>query len=107
MIVFSIDVAASIVMGRKFMKTHKEKNGKPCKPIARLVMYLGATMGILLWSYIIGLIIYATTQNIHHLLNAAFVGTTTSILPCILGIVQALNITKKCDTKRCAYCDIK
>jgi hypothetical protein len=63
---------------------------------------MGATMGLLLWSYVIGLIVSAVSGNFDYLINIAFVGSIISIFPCILGMFRLIGIERRgC----CAECD--
>jgi hypothetical protein len=93
--VFVLDVAACVLMGRKFLQFFTVKRGKMCEYVAVLNFYLGATAGVLLWSYIIGLIISISLNNFIFLQNIAAIGSAISIIPCILGVLRLIGIAKR------------
>ena len=100
-IVFGLCAVSTVMMGRKFSQFYKARGREMCKYVAGLCFYLGATMGVLFWSYIIGLIIVAFTKNFDFLINIAVVGSIISIFPCISGMLRMIGIERRCCSAEC------
>jgi hypothetical protein len=116
MILFMIPSITVICMNiltiRKFLYLHKIKNGKLCRPALRLGIIIGSSLGILVWSCIIGFIVNLLTSNTNYFINVVFVGSLISIIPCISGVFHLLRIHSKCHPDKCfvnkyrsGYCD--
>jgi len=98
-IIFAVSITAGIAMGRKFLELLRIIGGKPCKPVVMLNVYMGATLGLLLWSCIIGFFINDFTK-------ATFVGSTASIIPCFVGVLHIFKLNKICNPQKCSDCEI-
>ncbi|MCL2108243.1 MAG: hypothetical protein FWH20_02725 [Oscillospiraceae bacterium] len=94
-IIFALDAFSSVMMIQKFARFYKIKNMKMCKYVAGLCFYFGAVTGILLWSYVIGLLVSAFTGDFRYFVNIAGVGSTISIFPCISGMLRMIGIEKR------------
>jgi hypothetical protein len=91
-IILAVDVICSVIILIKSKRLYKKNNGVICKDFLILSSYFGGTMGILLWSYVLGYIISHFSGDFYNLMFIAFVGSAISLLPCIKGISKTLSI---------------
>ena len=91
----------SIVMSRKYFQIVKSTKGKICKPAIKLIFFLGATMGLLLWGLLIGIVVRFITGNEYALLNIALFSSGISMLPSLLGLLHTFNLIKMCCPEGC------
>jgi hypothetical protein len=99
--VFALDIIASIPMGYKFVLFYFARKEKMCKYVKALCFFLGATIGVLLWSYIIGLIALGFTKDLNYFVNIAVVGSAISIIPCVFGMLRMIGIEKRGCSIKC------
>jgi len=93
--IFALNTTASALMAYHFVRFFNRNREKTCKYVALLSFYFGATMGLMFWGYIIGLLVSAFTKDFSYLANIACVGSALSIVPCIFGILRIIGIEKR------------
>jgi len=78
-----------------FIAYNKIYNGRMCKCVVCLSVFFGATLGIMLWSYVIGVFVSCITGDFSRLTSIALTGSIISIIPNVLGIVRRHSINKR------------
>ncbi|MCL2216804.1 MAG: hypothetical protein FWB91_07255 [Defluviitaleaceae bacterium] len=100
-IVFIINVVSIIIMVCEIKEQHAKNNGfydknvkysvnelKAHRETMRVLIFIGAAGGILLWGCIIGLILSLYSMDFQRLLNSLYVSKTLAFLPSTLGTLH-------------------
>ena len=93
-VIFIFNIVSSFLMGKKYIELHKQNRVSLKEHMICLNMCLGATMGILLWSYVIGFAVSQHSGVSYHMVQIAFFGSLVSIIPCVFGIKKVMQIKR-------------
>ena len=104
-VVVALNVISSLIMMRLYLHYHKVKNGKVCKHVGFLSVHFGATLGIMVWSFVIGILVSVFAGDFVRLIQIATVGSTISLVPNVLGAIRVSAINRYCP-KECAGADL-
>jgi len=61
----------------------------------QLLIYIGASGGILFWSTVIGAIVSIHTMDLQRLYRAIEIGSTLAFIPSVAGLLKAYKINSK------------
>ena len=111
-IVFAINIISIILMAYEFKKHHIRNGGfydknvkytvaelREHKETIRILIYLGAAGGILLWGNAIGLITTFSSTDFQRLLNCFNFSATLAFLPSTLGLLNIYKLRKSSENQ--------